>query len=371
MSETTNFSLDNQVRYRSLFEGQSLTPEARSEVQNASQAQTMMAEAIKAAATSALAMQLDQLDPDLKFKAPTGMPTTDGVTSLRQVADYLTKEFGFSPYSAQSPIGGTAMTPSLKDAFAQVRILEDSSARLSSQLNIGAGSGISVVDGQFYMNGQAINIEEVYVAVKVNQTHNHQVAIKDLTLEVENRTRELRQAQDFLTLLNTLMPRNDDHKFHSWDHHDYFQQWDKYGYHEDTPTGQPTNIKIGVYYPEAPYWNLNSNGTPEWINIHWIPENERRSLHSIFSDFQTEHGMNELPITRFTDEVFGDQAFNQLDFKKWVQGVKSHISKLQGENQISQLNIETHHNQLNESIEQMSKMASREHGYMGSINRNL
>lgn len=372
MSEINKFELDNQVRYRQLFEGQAFDEGQQAQVKTQALGARIMADALRGAATAAIAVQSDTIDETLPFVAPSGVPGNDqGYTTLAAVMTFLSEKYEYDAFGTGQPLEGQRGATSLEEAIDHANQLNKVSFQESSRLSHGASSGINVVDGQFFMNGQAIQLEDIYVAIKVNQTYNHQIAIKDMTLEVEQRTKELRQAQDFLQLLSDLMPRNSDHKFNSWTHHDYFQDWDKYGIHEDIPTGQTTNIKIGVRYDEVPYWNLNHHGTPEWINIHWIPEGERKSLHSIFSDFQSRNGLNELPIHKFTDETFGDALFSQLDFKKWVQDVKSHISKLKGDNEITKLNLETHYNQLNESVEQMNKVSNREHTFMSSINRNL
>ena len=78
----------------------------------------------------------------------------------------------------------------------------------ASKLPGGSGGGIKSVNGNFYVNGQEVTIQDVFMAVRVNQLANFDSQINDYMNQLQKNNDASKAANQWITMLNDITPTN-------------------------------------------------------------------------------------------------------------------------------------------------------------------
>jgi hypothetical protein len=88
------------------------------------------------------------------------------------------------------------------------KALDNFGNREASKLPGNSGGGIKSVNGNFYVNGQEVTIQDVFMAVRVNQLANFEDQINAYMNQLQKNNDLARAANEWITTLNNMTPTN-------------------------------------------------------------------------------------------------------------------------------------------------------------------
>ncbi len=95
---------------------------------------------------------------------------------------------------------------SLDDLKTLKKGLDNFANKEASKLPGNAGGGIKSVNGNFYVNGQEVTIQDVFMAVRVNQLANFEDQINAYMNQLQKNNELARAANEWITTLNNMTP---------------------------------------------------------------------------------------------------------------------------------------------------------------------
>jgi len=96
----------------------------------------------------------------------------------------------------------------LDDLKTLKKALDNFGNKEASKLPGNAGGGIKSVNGNFYVNGQEVTIQDVFMAVRVNQLANFEDQINAYMNQLQKNNELARAANEWITTLNNMTPTN-------------------------------------------------------------------------------------------------------------------------------------------------------------------
>lgn len=258
-SEVNNGSfLPNNLQYTNIFDRSTLSAEEDQQVASQIDDLSVLRDALRVARVNGL-VDGEQVSPLTRFPAPSNFPPelidSDGTTSLAEVSDWLINR-GSSPYLSSGVLAGVQVGGSSTAIGEQIEVLENSISQLSSTRGQGAGAGVTVVDGTFYVDGKVVALGDLYVATRLNRAHNAQSVIAQITEDIEARQKLIEAAQDLNFVLK------------------FFQ-----------PDGDGEN------------WFIEKSATISYGSI----DNEKVSVAKAINEVQSVHGLHKNPLTLFSN----------------------------------------------------------------------
>lgn len=107
---------------------------------------------------------------------------------------------------------GVNITPnqplSLDDLKTLKKALDNYGNLEASKLPGNAGGGIKSINGNFYVNGQEVTIQDVFMAVRVNQLANFETQINGYMSELQKNNDASKAANQWISMLNDIAPTN-------------------------------------------------------------------------------------------------------------------------------------------------------------------
>jgi hypothetical protein len=97
---------------------------------------------------------------------------------------------------------------SIDDLKTLKKALDGYANQEASKLPGNSGGGIKSVNGSFYVNGQEVTIQDVFMAVRVNQLANFEDQINAYMSELQKNNDLAKAANAWITTLNNLTPTN-------------------------------------------------------------------------------------------------------------------------------------------------------------------
>jgi hypothetical protein len=97
---------------------------------------------------------------------------------------------------------------SLEDLKTLKKALDNFGNKEASKLPGNSGGGIKSVNGNFYVNGQEVTIQDVFMAVRVNQLANFEDQINAYMDQLQKNNDLAKAANEWITTLNNLTPTN-------------------------------------------------------------------------------------------------------------------------------------------------------------------
>lgn len=158
---------------------------------------------------------------------------------------------------------------------------------------------ISAKNGSFFVDGRRISLDELFYQLQVQHLTNIDTALADRLKELQGRNDQTKQYNELLEQLRVISPKDSD------------------------STVQDTDVPAGA----------------------------KTSFSKWKQDFEDRYGYD---ITTKLAFNFPSGGVNQTQVTQWIETVKSKISTLNSDNQISQLQIERLNNQRNEVLQGLS-----------------
>lgn len=252
----------------------------------------------------------------------------DGFVTLGHLKDYLGNN-GFQAVQAT----GFAASPLSGNAEAE-RLMSDLANHIGQQKSVlpaTEGGGLLAVDGQWFINGQNIPLEEAYYAVRINQLHNLESTIALSLTDIQDKNEDIRQANEFLTALRAFKP-------------------------EDSETSRAKSERVSGLKTD-----LTTNASGE-------------SIYGFANQWKTIHGYD--PFEKFVsttpkglEDVSQSIAYNTID--AWIESVKSRVSSFNSDNSILQIKMEKLNNQRSEVLEGLTSFTKSGSQVSSSIGRAL
>ena len=96
----------------------------------------------------------------------------------------------------------------LDDLKTLKKALDSFGNKEASKLPGNEGGGIKSVNGNFYVNGQEVSIQDVFMAVRVNQLANFEDQINAYMNQLQKNNELAKAANEWITTLNNMTPTN-------------------------------------------------------------------------------------------------------------------------------------------------------------------
>jgi hypothetical protein len=164
--------------------------------------------------------------------------------------------------------------------------------------SLGIAGGVTHAHGQWYANGQALSLLDLFTAARVNQVANHEDALDDYMIQIQANGRRLAAAREWAAAIRKHMPATD-----------------------------------------------AGNGT--------LPELEK-------TNFVAKWGFN--PVTEFhkpaTAPSFGSVVYQ--NFNLWLNDIKAYVDDKDQDNQALQQKLQQKSNRRDEVLEAMVTFASKQ-----------
>ena len=187
-----------------------------------------------------------------------------------------------------------AKTPSDPSPAVKHAVVEYSST--GERVSVGT---ISAKNGAFFVDGRRISLDELFYQLQVQHLTNIDNALSDRLKELQGRNDQTKQYNELLEQLRVISPKDSE------------------------STVQDTDVPAGA----------------------------NKSFAKWKQDFEDRYGYD---ITKKLSFNFPSGGVNQTQTTQWIETVKSKISTLNSDNQISQLQIERLNNQRNEILQGLS-----------------
>jgi hypothetical protein len=118
--------------------------------------------------------------------------------TLDQVTSFLQQSLNVTLTSSQDL--------SIQDLKSLKQALDNYGNLEASKLPGNDGGGIKSVNGNFYVNGQEVTIQDVFMAVRVNQLSNYDTQINDYMNELQANNDLAKAANQWISMVNAVQP---------------------------------------------------------------------------------------------------------------------------------------------------------------------
>ena len=157
----------------------------------------------KVQTSSAIAGKIQQAVNSLVYQNLTGCTLSDifnasTTPTLAQATAFLQTNLN------ASVTGNQHLT--LDDLKTIKKALDNFGNKEASKLPGNSGGGIKSVNGNFYVNGQEVTIQDVFMAVRVNQLANFEDQINAYMNQLQKNNDLARAANEWITTLNNMTP---------------------------------------------------------------------------------------------------------------------------------------------------------------------
>lgn len=287
----------NNIAYTEL-NGLNLTNDQKTTVTSNVDTALSIEKLIQAASNSAIYENIDHFSLDKAFGANTS-PTLD------QAKQFLKDHLNLVLTNTQSL--------SIDQWRGVKAAVENFGFKEASKLSATDGGGIKSVNGNWYINGQLVTLEDVFLAVRVNQLANFNDQISDYMTELQNNNNLVRQANWFLEKLNSYKP-------------------------------------------------TDTNTTITWSG----------SFQALVNSFTSLYGYN--PLSIFLPNSLSNGTLpdaNQTKFDVYIQEIKTYTSAKDSENQVAQTYLEQLNNKRSEVLDSLTNFTKSQGQIDQSVSRNL
>jgi hypothetical protein len=287
----------NNIAYTEL-NGLNLTVDQKSTVTTNVDTAVLIENLIQAAANSAIYENIDHFSLDKAFGANTA-PT------LAQAKQFLKDHLKLNLTDTQSL--------SIDQWRGVKAAVENFGFKEASKLSATDGGGIKSVNGNWYINGQLVTLEDVFLAVRVNQLSNFNDQISTYMTELQNNNNLVKQANWFLERLNAEKP-------------------------------------------------TNTNDTITWTD----------SFSHLVASFSNLYGYN--PLSVFLPNSLENGTLpnaNQTKFDVYIQELKTYTSAKDSENQVAQTYLEQLNNKRSEVLDSLTNFTKSQGQIDQSVARNI
>lgn len=219
----------------------------------------------------------------------------------------------------------------------------------------GVAGGVTHANGQWYANGQALSLLDLFTAVRVNQVANHDDALDGFMSDLEANNRRLTAARAWMALLAN---------------NDSYSTYDpSVRYRNGTTTVYNGSVyRANTFYSPDPddlcfynyipsYWYLQ--GAVPTDTRYWSYANQFQISSSTRTNFMAEWGFDPIPEFHKTAVVF-DTAINAQNRDLYLNDIKTYIDIKNTDNQMLQQRVQQKENRRSEVLEALTSFAGNQ-----------
>jgi hypothetical protein len=220
----------------------------------------------------------------------------------------------------------------------------------------GVAGGVTHANGQWYANGQALSLLDLFTAVRVNQVANHDDALDGFMSDLEANNRRLTAARAWMALL----ANNDSYSTYDPNARYYKNE---------------TTVYNGSVYQANPFedvWDNHAVIKYDWGRVKWylqgaVPTDTRywsyankfQISSSTRTNFMAEWGFDPIPEFHKTAVVF-DTAINAQNRDLYLNDIKTYIDIKNTDNQMLQQRVQQKENRRSEVLEALTSFAGNQ-----------
>ena len=216
--------------------------------------------------------------------------------------------------------------------------------------SLGSAGGVTHAHGQWYANGQALSLLDLFTAARVNQVANHEDALDDYMFQLQANSRRLTAAREWLAMIripssttyNAGTPyRRDDTVAYNGSIYKVYQ-FDGDLHYRDPPVVGPRYV-VGAVPTDTRYW--------QDLGKKQISSSERNTFHAKWGYYPDEFHK--------TAVKFDQQIEAQLP-DLYANDVRAYIDSKDADNQALQQKIQQKSNRRDEVLEAMVSFAGKQ-----------
>ena len=202
-THTTGFGTLAGIAWTPL-DGTGLSPAETVSVDKDVKAASVMATALLAATKSAF--NRDWVQFSLNDLAGLGHLSTlaTGDNTAAQWATFIGRAVGSAPATSHARSLGEWRR--LAADLQQYAALQASKLDAGRDPSLGAAGGVTHANGQWYANGQALSLLDLFTAARVNQAANHDDTLDGLVGEIQANSRRISAAREWASMIRRHLP---------------------------------------------------------------------------------------------------------------------------------------------------------------------
>lgn len=350
-THTTGFGTLAGIAWTPL-DGTGLSPAETVSVDKDVKAASVMATALLAATKSAFNRDWAQFS--LNDLAGLGHLSTlaTGDNTAAQWATFIGRAVGSAPATTQARSLGEWRR--LAADLQQYAALQASKLDAGRDPSLGAAGGVTHANGQWYANGQALSLLDLFTAARVNQVANHEDALDDYMIQIQANGRRLAAAREWKAALSkesTYSTYNSGARYYSGE----------------------TTIYNGSEYKADPFHETGSGssyydaGRVKWYLRGAVPTNttywDATGKVAIGSDIKTSFmakwGFDPVAEFHKTSVTF-DSAIASDTLQIYSNDIKAYVDNKDADNQALQQKIQQKSNRRDEVLEAMVSFAGKQ-----------
>jgi hypothetical protein len=219
----------------------------------------------------------------------------------------------------------------------------------------GVAGGVTHANGQWYANGQALSLLDLFTAVRVNQVANHDDALDGFMSDLEANNRRLTAARAWMALL----ANNDSYSTYDPNARYYKNETTVYNgsVYQANPFYSPNPDDLCFYDWDRVKWYLRG-AVPTDTN-YWSYADKFQISSSTRTNFMAEWGFDPIPEFHKTAVVF-DTAINAQNRDLYLNDIKAYIDIKNTDNQMLQQRVQQKENRRSEVLEALTSFAGNQ-----------
>lgn len=227
----------------------------------------------------------------------------------------------------------------------------------------GSAGGVTHANGQWYANGQALSLLDLFTAARVNQVANHDDALDDYVLELQANNRRITAAREWMTMIRnrSYTDWKEDTRYYYGTTVSYLGKvYEARPYHT-TSTTDPSNYD----WAKAKWYLIG--GTPTDTK-YWGALEKNQISSTIKTTFMAKWGFDPAEFNKTA------VSFGQVDAETigiYLNDIRAYIDDKDADNQRVQQKLQQKSNRRDEVLEAMVKFASKQSRIGANMAGNL
>lgn len=331
------------------LDGTGLSPAQTDSVSDQVEAAAAVAKALLAAANSAFNLGRSRFSLDDLTALGHLSALATGDDTAAEWAAFIGGALGGAPAAAQAR--------SLGEWRRLAADLQQYAALQASRRDAtwGVAGGVTHANGQWYVNGQALSLLDLFTAVRVNQVANHEDALDGFMRDLEANNRRLTAARAWMALLSN------NYSYSNYDPNARYYDGATTVYNGSVYRANtfysPSTSDLCFYDEWRVKWYLQG-AVPTDTN-YWSYANKFRVSSSTRTNFMAEWGFDPIPEFHKTAVTF--DADVPIDYRQlYLNDIKTYIDIKDTDNQKLQQQALQKENRRSEVLEALTSFAGNQ-----------
>ena len=343
------------------LDGTGLSPAQRTSVDNDVKAASAMATALLEATKSAFnrdwaRFSLNDLADAAGLGAFAYLSRTDLRVSTLATTDDTAADWATFIGRALGSAPATSQARSLGEWRRLAADLQQFAALQASRRDpvTGAAGGITHANGQWYANGQALSLLDLFTAARVNQVANHEDALDDYMIQIQANGRRLAAAREWKAALSqesTYSTYNSGARYYSGETAIYNgREYAATPFHE---------IGSGSSYYDEKRVKWYIQGAVPTNDTYWDDTGKVAISSAIKTSFMAKWGFDPVAEFHKTPVTF-DSGIASDTLQIYSNDIKAYVDNKDADNQALQQKIQQKSNRRDEVLEAMVSFAGKQ-----------